>query len=209
MWPRTCAVSDCGRPSDRHGSYICSHCYATLPWHDESDSSAFAYLEPVSQLINIFKDRGAVHLTADFAGALELSFRKKHDASCVDAVFPVPLHPRRLSERGYNPAGLLARAFAKRINRVCDETSLVRIRDTEHQSRLSAEERRKNPKGAFRAKDASMIKGRTIVLIDDVATTGTTMNECAKALYAGGAHKVIQFALAKALMDEDQENLVF
>ncbi|MBQ9741140.1 MAG: ComF family protein, partial [Kiritimatiellae bacterium] len=194
---------DCGRPSDRPGSSICSRCYETLPWYDEFAKSAFGYLEPVSQLVNIYKFNGAVYLTEDFADALELSFRKKHDASAVDAVVPVPLHPRRLAERGYNQSGLLASAFAERINRICDETSLVRIRDTEHQSRSSGDDRRKNLKGAFRTADPSRIRGRTIVLIDDVMTTGATLDECSEALYAGGAYKVIPFVLAKALMDED------
>jgi ComF family protein len=196
-------VCDCGRPSDRPGSYICSRCYATLPWYDEFAKSAFGYLEPVSQLVNIYKFNGAEYLAEDFADAMELSFRKKHDVAAVDVVVPVPLHPRRLAERGYNQSGLLAAAFAKRINRLCDETSLVRIRDTEHQSRSNREDRRKNLKGAFRTVDPSRIRGRAVVLIDDVMTTGATIDECSEALYAGGAYKVIPFVLAKALMDED------
>ena len=203
LWPRTCAVCDCGRPSDRPGSYICSRCYATLPWYDEFAKSAFAYLEPVSQLINIYKFNGADYLTDDFADALERSFRKKHDVSPVDLVIPVPLHPRRLAQRGYNQSGLLAAAFAKRIGRICDETSFARVRDTAHQSRSSGDERRTNLKGAFRAVDPSGVRGRTIVLIDDVMTTGATLEECSEALYAAGAYKVIPFVLAKALMNED------
>ena len=203
FWPRTCAVRDCGRPSDRPGSYICSRCHATLPWYDEFAKSAFAYLEPVAQLVNDYKFHDAQHLTGDFAAALETAFRRKHDAAAVDMVVPVPLHPRRLSKRGYNQSGLLANAFAKRIGRLCDETSLVRIRDTEHQSRSSGEERRENLKGAFRVADPSRMRGRTVVLVDDVMTTGATIDECSSALYAGGAFKVIPFVLAKALMDED------
>ena len=209
FWPRTCAVRDCGRPSDRPGSCICSRCYATLPWYDEFAKSAFAYLEPVAQLVNIYKFNGAEHLVEDFADALELSFRKKCNASDVDIVVPVPLHPRRLATRGYNQAGLLAVAFAQRIGRLCDEASLVRIRDTEHQSRSNGEERRKNLKGAFRVEDPSRIRGRTVVRIDDVMTTGATLDECSESLYAAGAYKVIPFTVAKALMDEDLgENMV-
>ena len=208
LWPRTCAVRDCGRPSDRPGSYICSRCHATLPWYEEFSKSAFAYLEPVAQLVSIYKFNGALHLTEDFAEALEISFRKKHDASAVDMVVPVPLHPRRLAKRGYNQSGLIAASFAERIGRLCDETSLVRIRDTEHQSRSSGDERRTNLKGAFRVADPSRIRGRTVVLIDDVMTTGATFEECTKVLYASGAYKVIPFALAKALMDEDVDEAV-
>ena len=203
LWPRTCAVRDCGRPSDRPGSYICSRCYATLPWYDEFAKSAFAYLAPIAELINIYKFNGATYLTEDFAAALEQSFRKKHDATAVDVVVPVPLHPNRLAERGYNQAGLLAAAFARRIGRRCDEMAFVKIRDTVHQSRSTGDERRANLKGAFRVAHPARIRGRTVVLIDDVMTTGATMEECTAALLAGGAYRVISFTLAKALMDED------
>lgn len=203
LWPRTCAVRDCGRPSDRPGSYICSRCHATLPWYDDFAKSAFAYLEPIAQLVNIYKFNGAQHLAEDFAELLEISFRKKHDATAADVVVPVPLHPRRLAFRGYNQSGLLANAFARRIGRLCDETSFARIRDTEHQSRSSGDERRENLKGAFRVVDPSRIRGRTVILVDDVMTTGSTIDECSAALLEGGACKVIPFVLAKALMDED------
>lgn len=203
IWPRTCAVRDCGRKVEAEDGYICSRCYAALPWYDEFAKSAFAYLEPISELINQYKFFGATYLTGDFAAALEKSFRKKHDAASVDVVIPVPLHPNRLRERGYNQAGLIAADFAKRIGRVYDDASLVRLRDTEHQSRSSGDERRKNLKGAFRVVDPSFVRGRTVVLVDDVMTTGSTLDECTAALVAGGAHRVVQFVLAKALMDED------
>ena len=203
LWPRTCAVSDCGRPSDRSGSYICSRCYATLPWYDEFAKSAFGYLSPIVELINSYKFKGATYLTEDFAEAMELSFRKKHDVAPVDVVVPVPLHPNRFAERGYNQSALLAAAFAWRIGRRYDETALVKILDTEHQSRSSGDERRTNLKGAFRVVRPEHVRGRTIVLVDDVMTTGATVDECSAALLAGGACRVIAFTLAKALMDED------
>lgn len=210
LWPRTCAVRDCGRPSDRNGSYICSRCYATLPWYDEFAKSAFAYLEPVSQLINIYKFNGATYLTDDFADALERSFRKKQNAADVDLVVPVPIHKNRLAERGYNQSELLAFALARRLGRLHDETSLAKVRDTDHQSRLTGDERRENLRGAFRVMDPSRIRGRTIVLVDDVMTTGSTVEECTAALMAGGAYRVIPFVLAKALMDEDLgEDFIF
>ncbi len=205
LWPRVCAVRDCGRVADRPESYICSRCYEALPWYDDFAGGAFAYLEPVTDLVNSYKFFGATHLTEDFAAAMEVSFRRKHDASAVDVVIPVPLHRNRLLERGYNQSGLLAAAFARRIGRVCDETSLVRLRDTRHQSRSSGEERRENLRGAFRVVDPSFVRGRTVALIDDVMTTGSTLDECAEALLAGGAFRVRPFVLAKALMDEDIE----
>ena len=134
---------------------------------------------------------------------MEISFRKKYDVTAVDVVVAVKIHKFRLAKRGYNQSGLLAKSFARRIGRFYDEESLVRIRDTEHQSRSSGDERRENLKGAFRVITPSAIRGRTVVLIDDVMTTGSTVEECSAALHAGGACKVIPFVLAKALMDED------
>ena len=207
LWPRTCAVRECGRPSDRPSSYICSRCYATLPWYDEFAKSAFAYLSPVAELVLSFKFKGATYLAGDFATALEMAFRKKHDASAVDLVVPVPLHPNRLRERGYNQSGMLASGFARLIGRGLDERSLVRIRDTEHQTRLTGDERRQNLKGAFRVVVPENVRGRSVVLIDDVLTTGSTMDECTKALLAAGAYRVQPFALAKALVDEDEDGM--
>ena len=204
LWPRTCAVRTCGRPvDDRSAGYICFACRAALPWYDEFSSSAFAYLEPIDALIRDFKFSGAVYLADDFAEALETAFRRKHDAVAVDVVVPVPLHPIRRRERGYNQSELLAAAFAQRLDRFCDRRALRRIRDTGHQARLTGDERRVNLKGAFRVVEPSRIRGRTIVLVDDVMTTGATLDECTRTLRAAGAYRVIPFVLAKALLDED------
>ncbi len=205
LWPRTCAVRDCGRPSDRPGSYICSRCHATLPWFDEYAKSAFAYLSPVAELVKMFKFNGATYLARDFASALAGSYAKKHDVAAVDLVVPVPLHPGRLRERGYNQSALLAAGFARLIGRRFDGRSLVRVRDTEHQARSTGEERRRNLKGAFRVVAPENVRGRTVALIDDVITTGSTMDECVAALEDAGAYRVQPFALAKALLDEDLE----
>lgn len=203
LWPRTCPVRDCARLSDVPGRHLCSRCRASLPWYREYAKSALAYLEPLPQLINSFKFRDAVWLAEDFADLLEESFRSKFDVSSVDVVMPVPLHPRRMRTRGYNQSELLAAALARRFDRLCDSTSIARIRDTEHQSRLSGNERRKNVQGAFKAVDPSRIRGRTVLLVDDVTTTGSTLVECERVLSENGAFRVYPFALAKALTDED------
>lgn len=203
LWPRTCPVDGCARPSDLPGLHLCSRCRAELPWYREYAKSALAYLDPLPQLVNRFKFYGAAWLAEDFADLLEESFRSKFDAAAVDVVVPVPLHPRRLRTRGYNQSELLAAALAGRLDRLCDSTSLVRILDTEHQSRLSGEARRKNLLGAFKVADTSRIRGRTVLLVDDVTTTGSTFAECERVLREGGAFRVYPFALAKALTDED------
>jgi ComF family protein len=110
-----------------------------------------------------------------------------------DCVAPVPLHPRRLRERGFSPAGLLARAVAREALRPFAPVLLERVRDTRSQTALARAERRRNVAGAFAA------RGRTpprVWLVDDVATTGSTLAEAARALRRAGTREVLGVCLA-------------
>lgn len=205
LWPRRCPVKDCRRPSDRPGRFLCSRCFECLPWYDDSEDAATAYLDPMPELVNAFKFSNALWLARDLAEILEkgLFSKKSFDPSCVDVVIPVPLHPKRRLERGYNQSELLARSLAGRLNRRLDTRSLVRARDTEHQTRVSGKERLVNLSGAFKVSRPEFVRGRTVLLIDDVSTTGATFRECTRALKRADVWRVIPFCLSKALMDDD------
>lgn len=110
------------------------------------------------------------------------------------SVVPVPLHYVRLVERGFNPSALLARQLCQRVGAEFSPELLQRQRMTAQQSRLPARERRANVAGAFRAHSAA--RGRKIVLIDDVVTTGATLLACRQALYAAGVDRVTVLTLA-------------
>jgi len=112
-------------------------------------------------------------------------------------IMPVPLHPRRLRARGFNQSLLLAKCVAREIGAELDFLSLRRTRFTKPQTELSSEERKKNVRKAFEVLKPEVVKGRTIVLVDDVATTGSTLNECAKALKRVGADGVLCLVLAR------------
>jgi ComF family protein len=115
----------------------------------------------------------------------------------TDVVVPVPLHVTRLRERGYNQAALLAHEMASRVGVAVDQRTLSRQRATAPQVELDARQRRENVRDAFRCSDDDL-SGKQVLLIDDVCTTGSTLEACAMALYAGGARAVRALTLACA-----------
>lgn len=118
----------------------------------------------------------------------------------VETVVPVPLHWRRQIGRGYNQSYLLAKHIAP--NRNCVSIDLVRIRNTAQQWDLTPAQRRRNVKGAFAVRRGHPFAGKTILLVDDISTSGATLSECAKTLKAAGAQKVYTAILAAAFRDD-------
>ena len=116
----------------------------------------------------------------------------------VDALIPVPLHPKRKRERGYNQASLLARELARAKGKVMLKKNLVRIDYRPPQTLVEAQNREKNVKGAFALRNVEEIKGKTILLVDDVFTTGATLKECCRELVQGGAKEIKAITVAQA-----------
>ncbi len=116
----------------------------------------------------------------------------------VELIVPVPLSEKRYRERGYNQVELVARTLALALGWKCVPEALARVRETASQVGLSAAERRQNVLGAFRA-SRPHVQERTILVMDDVATTGATLSSCAQALLDEGASAVYAFTLARAL----------
>lgn len=114
-----------------------------------------------------------------------------------DVVVPVPLHRRRMFKRGYNQSALLARPLAKHIGAVCDVRSLIRADDVGPQVGRELKERLTVVKGIFRVQNADAIQLKNILLIDDVLTTGATVNECARVLKKAGAKTVHVLTVAR------------
>lgn len=115
----------------------------------------------------------------------------------VDIIVPVPLHARRLRERGYNQSALLAREMGKFIGLPAVEGALLRLENTPAQVKaINAEMRRENVREAFACCDG-VLQGKRILLIDDICTTGATLDSCAKALKRGGADSVWGLTLAR------------
>jgi ComF family protein len=141
---------------------------------------------------------GAKGFLADSLGPLLARFAEGRVKESYEYLtIPVPLHPRRLRERGFNQSLLLARHVAGKLNTELDFLSLRRVRYTLPQTGLGKEERRKNVRGAFQVRNPEAVKGKTVLLVDDVATTGNTLNECARVLIRSGCKKVFCLVLAK------------
>ena len=116
----------------------------------------------------------------------------------VTRVVPVPLHPERMRERGFNQASVLAAALARSTGLTLDEASLVRTLHTgRHRAGMDARARRESVHGAFEVQRPRLIEGERILLIDDVFTTGATVSSCASALLAAGAQEVFVLTLAR------------
>jgi ComF family protein len=114
-------------------------------------------------------------------------------------VVPVPLHPARLASRGFNQAALLARAVARRLDAPFAPMALARVRETTAQATLDRASRMANLRGAFRARSPQALHGREVLLVDDVRTTGATLEACSAALVDAGAREVSTAVLAGAL----------
>jgi ComF family protein len=115
----------------------------------------------------------------------------------LDSIIPVPLHPRKKWERGYNQSELIAREAAKQLPVSVNVETLIRNRYTRPNYLLDREARKTNIQGAFEVRYPDQVNGKTIIVIDDILTTMITMEECARVLLASGAKRVYAAALAR------------
>jgi len=201
LLPRVCA--SCGRAAP--DAPLCAAC--ELPGAGDLGApppplsgwcAAIGYEGEAAEWVRRFKypRRGLAGLDpAADAVALGLAGRLARfvPGGAPDLVVPVPLHARRLRERGFSPAALLARAIARSAGARCAPVLLARVRDTPSQTGLAAGARRRNVAGAFAARVRPPPR---VWLVDDVATTGSTLAEAARALRSKGAHEVVGVCLA-------------
>lgn len=173
-------------------SHLCALCIKNHYAFDRA-RSAFCYNKEISVLIHSLKFVGKKTGLRTMAVLVENS--SLQELSTPDIIVPVPLHPIKLRSRGFNQSQLLAKIFFPDQTEKIDHC-LIRTRPTRPQTGLKGNERRKNVVGAFAVRDAMQIRGKKICLVDDVFTTGTTVNECAKTLKKAGASSVEVATLA-------------
>lgn len=176
----------------------CGACLHQPP-HFDSVTALFSYDFPVDRMIQAMKYGHQLLLAAWFGDNLGKQLLTQLAGQTVDRIVPMPLHPARLRERGFNQALELARPLEKMLKVTVDRNLLVRQRATAPQAQLALKARSGNVLGAFRCQQD--IPGQSVLLIDDVLTTGATVNECARLLKCHGAEKVHVAIIARALKD--------
>ena len=219
FFPRQVKCIFCGRETKEYG--ICEDCYDHLPFVEppycvkcgghvigkghvcveckkketEIDScySVLYDIDDVAKKIVSFKQSGAKYLGESFAYLIEDKFKQINER--IDMIIPVPISERRLKERGYNQSEILCNELPKDLVKT---DVFARIEDTPHQTGLGRSNRLSNLKGAFKVLDKKSIKGNVVLILDDIYTTGSTLNECARTLKSAGAKKVIGLTLARA-----------
>ena len=168
--------------------------------YDIDDAASAVRFEcETREIINDYKFNGHIWLRDDFADWIEAAARSRFDVAAIDAVVAIPTTLGHRINRGYNQSALLAVVLAKRLGRLFLRRAVVRTGRPKRQSSLSEEERRDNVKGTFSVREPSLVRGRTILLVDDIMTTGSTLSECAKTLKAAGAWRVWSVTLARSV----------
>lgn len=205
--PRCCS---CGAFT---GSWWCSTCRAQAVWLAPSEvqrtlalegersllvCSAARYATTLITAIHAFKYEATPQLAEAFADPMARAWQAVMPDALPWVLVPVPLHPRRERERGYNQSTLLARRLGAQLGYAVAPRALRRVRNTAQQAQIADDaQRQANVQGAFVA-DPRLVNAKPILLVDDVYTTGATLRACAEALYAAGAAQVSALTLARA-----------
>jgi competence protein ComFC len=158
-----------------------------------------SYDGSIVQALLLLKFEPILPLAAWFADRLAELVRSRPEDFPVDVVIPVPLHPQRERERGYNQAGLIARPLARKIGLPYRPILLVRTRPRPDKQLLSLEERWESVRGAFATQKGTRVDNLRVLLVDDVMTTGATLDACSRALRDAGAKQVIGLTVARAI----------
>jgi len=191
------ACSRCALPMHSHGpAGLCAECLKSPPVFDGC-LSAFIYAQPLEWMIQQLKFNEKLSY-APLLSSLMLRYLQMVPCEkfLADAIIPMPLHPKRLKQRGFNQSLVLLEPVAAEMNIPVDSSSCIRVRDTPHQTGKTAKQRRQNIKGAFQFDNQKNYKH--VIIFDDVITTGSSVSELSKVLKRSGVEEVDVWSLARA-----------
>jgi len=180
----------CALPSP--GSAVCGNCL-THPPHFDATAALWRYEFPCDRLVQALKYRGRLAVAECFARHLAV----KNFLPDAHLLLPMPLHPRRLSARGFNQALEIARGLARLTGMRIEARGASRAKNTRPQTELPYDERASNVRGAFACR--LDLSGKIVAVVDDVMTTGATLNELARVLKRAGAARVENVVVARTL----------
>jgi ComF family protein len=195
----------CGQRFDTGENHLCETCLAD-PSAIHQVRAALVYQGLVPDILALFKYHARLSLTRYFDVLMFHAFDRYFSTTDIHWIVPVPLHPKKLRQRGFNQSVLLVRRLADRYLAECgtrpewqvNTTLLKRVRHTASQTGLDNASRKTNLKNAFQVTDDTRIQGTNVLLVDDVFTTGATCGEAARTLVAAGAEQVDVLVLARA-----------
>lgn len=226
IMPQNCRCIFCGRECELNG--VCDNCLAHLPiitgntcekcgtnissgrvcdecknnnYKFERVFSILEYSGAVRKAIVRLKTGGAKSIAYPLSEIVDDYFEKLDIP--FDVIIPMPIHKNRLKERGFNQCELLLEKVKEHYGRVYTDV-VIRDIDTPHQTGLTRENRKSNLKNAFKVVNKNKIKGKTVLIFDDIYTTGTSMNECAKTCLKAGASVVYGLCLARTPIKLDK-----
>ncbi len=187
-----------GLPGFGGGGSLCPDC-RTRPTRTEQSIASFKYSGPLSRAIVRWKYHDQRHLSSIFTGLMTdwVVLNAPEWWETLDFIIPTPQHPGTLRIRGFSPPDELSGQISKSFAIPLLPRTLYKIRETPPQARLSREDRERNLYESMCVFDGCLVSGKNVLVIDDVMTTGTTMNECARAILKAGALNVYGFVLAR------------
>lgn len=183
----------CAYPLPEDHFLVCGQCIKKPPYFDNA-LITYVFEEPLRSLLHQFKYHNGLYLSS-FLCQLMLNALQKQtmQAQCL---IPVPMHPKRLKQRGFNQAAILAKSLARKLNLPYDVTSCQKMINTAPQAGLGGEQRQKNLRGAFHCKPLSY---QHVIIIDDLLTTGCTANELARTIKNTGVKQVDIWCCARTI----------
>jgi len=217
LYPRACAA--CFDFLIKGEKMLCTKCLNNLPrtnFHDDSlnsvnqlffgkvkleSATAFYYFYKGShfqEMMHAFKYKGQKEIGYELGKMYGIELYNSEKFKNVNVIIPVPLHPSRIKKRGYNQSEWIAKGIAESMNVPVDTTSLIRSVATQTQTKKNITQRWENVKSIFQLTDKENLKGKHVLLIDDVITTGSTLEACAHAILSVPSTKVSVASLAVA-----------